>query len=372
MNKFLLVLLASLSFLSHGQEFKIDTSKVDQLLRASHSKNRFNGMALIAYKNRVVFQQAYGYSNIENQSTFTDSTKFQIASLSKQFTSFGILILEQENKLRIDEVVAVYLPDFPYANIKIRHLMSHTSGLPNFVNTMWKDLDTTIVNGNKEMINMLKSGKYPLQWEPGDKFEYSDIGYCVLATLIEKVSGINFKDFMAKKLFEPANMKNTSAEFVTDHRLIKASNLSMGYVYDSTSNKMEIAYNVPTNNFVSWLGGFYGDGSVVSTIGDLLKWDKALYEGKVIKPENIEKAMSVTVLNNGSNAEAWGASYGLGWLLYDSSNFGKVQTHSGGQPGYSSRLTRCPDKQLTIILLSNMSIPEFWKLNLLNELERQQ
>ena len=182
--------------------------------------------------------------------------------------------------------------------------MSHTSGLPSFVDSMWQDLDTTIVNGNKEMLLMLESKKYPLQWSPGSKWEYSDIGYCTLASLIEKVSGRNFKEFMNQSIFKPSGMTNTSAEFSTDYRAIKDLDLAMGYVYDSISKKKIVAYDSPQNNFIYWLGGFYGDGSVVSTIEDLLKWDKALYEGKIIHPESLKKAMTTTKLNNENLADA--------------------------------------------------------------------
>lgn len=368
----LVCILTLISIQAYCQDFKIDTLKLSEYLNKNHDNNRFDGVALITYKDSIIYSKSIGYSNRALKTKFNYTTKFQIASLSKQFTSFGILILEQENKLKIEDYIYKHLPKFPFKEIKIKHLMSHTSGLPNFVNSMWKDLDTTKVNGNKEMLLMLASKKYPTQWSPGAKWEYSDIAYCTLASLIEKVSEQNYKNFMNERVFKPAGMTNTSAEFSTDYRTIKELDVAMGYVYDSISKKKIIAYESPNNSFLYWLGGFYGDGSVVSTVEDLLKWDKALYEGEIIHPESLKKAMTPTKLNNGSLADAWGTSYGFGWFLYNSNNFGKVQAHSGGHPGYSSRLTRCPEKHLTIILLSNLSIPEFWNLNILKELEKQQ
>lgn len=357
---------------TYSQEFKIDTTQLTKYLNQKHNNNQFDGIALIAYKDSIIYKKKMGYANNELKIEFKNTTKFQIASLSKQFTAAGILLLEQENKLKIEDFVYQYLPEFPFKEIKIKHLMEHTSGLPNFVGSMWKNLDTTKVNGNKEMLFMLQSKKYPLQWPPGTKWEYSDIGYCTLASLIEKVSGKNYKEFMNERIFKPAGMRNTTAELSTDYRTIKDANLAMGYVYDSISNKKIIAYEIPKNSFIYWLGGFYGDGSVVSTIEDLLKWDKALYEGKIIHTKSLKKAMTPTKLNNGNLVNAWGTFYGLGWFLYETDNFGHIQTHSGGHPGYSSRLTRIPDKNLTIILLSNLSIPEFWNFNILREIEKQQ
>ncbi|WP_062057571.1 serine hydrolase domain-containing protein [Aquimarina longa] len=373
--KYILFFILSLllnPLISNGQDIKIDTLQINNFFNQQYRSHRFNGVVLIAQNHKILYKKEYGYANIEHKTGFTDSTKFQIASVSKQFTSFGILILEQEKKLSINDPISKYLEDFPFSKIKIKHLMSHTSGLPNFVDSMWKDLDTTVVNGNENMLAMLKSKKYSLQWEPGSKFEYSDIGYCILATLIEKISGVRFNEFMKAKLFEPAQMKNTTAQLVTDYRKIKTSNLSMGYHFDTASNSMKVAYELPQYSSVYWLGGFYGDGSVVSSIHDLLVWDKALYERKIISEESLKKAMSPMLLNNGKKAKAWGENYGFGWLLHDSPVFGKIETHTGGQPGYSSRLTRCPDKNLTIIILSNMTIPNFWEMNLLKELEKQQ
>jgi CubicO group peptidase (beta-lactamase class C family) len=365
-----LILLISIN--TYAQDFKIDTTKINQFLKEIHEKNQFDGIALIAYKDSIVYKNSFGYSNNELKTRFSDSTKFQIASLSKQFTSFGILILEQENKLSIDDYVFKHLPEFPFKNVKIKHLMSHTSGLPSFVNSMWKDLDTNKINGNEDMLLMLKSNKYPLQWIPGSKWEYSDIAYCTLATVIEAKSKINFKKFMSEKIFKPAGMTNTSAELSTDFRNIKTSNLAIGYAYDSNTNKKLIAYNLPKNNFIYWLGGFYGDGSVISTTKDLLKWDNALYEGKIIHPKTLKKAMTPTRLNEGDIVKSWWkTSYGLGWFLSKSEKFGKVQNHIGVHPGYRSSMTRCPEKHLTIIILSNLSIP-IRKINLLGELEKQQ
>lgn len=356
---------------TYGQPFKLDTLQLNRFLRENHDNNQFDGIALIAQNDQILYSISLGYANNEYKTPFDHTTKFQIASLSKQFTAFGILILEQENKLKTEDYVYRHLPKFPYKNIKIKHLMSHTSGLPNFVSAMWKNLDTTKVNGNNEMLMLLESKQYPLQWPPGSKWEYSDIGYCTLASLIEKVSGLNFKEFMEERIFKPAGMNRTSAELSTDYRTIKKLGLAMGYIYDTRTKKKTIAYEIPENSFIYWLGGFYGDGSVVSTVEDLLKWDKALYAGEIIRPESLKKAMTPATLSDGSLVNAWGTSYGWGWFLDNSESFGKIQSHSGGHPGYSSRMTRLPEKNLTIIILSNLSIPEFSKLNILKELEKQ-
>ncbi|CAL2095959.1 Class A beta-lactamase-related serine hydrolase [Tenacibaculum sp. 190524A02b] len=369
--QYLTFILLTSSFYTKAQYLDIDTTKINKTLLSLHKKNDFSGTVIIKQKDKILYQNHFGYSDIKNKTSFNYNTKFQIASLSKQFTSFGILILEQENLLTTNDFVSKHIPDFPFPTIQIKHLMSHTSGLPNFVKTMWKDLDTTKVNGNAIMLSMLKSNKYPLQWEPGTKFEYSDIGYCLLAIIIENVSGVDFKTFMKQKLFTPSGMYNTNAEFVTDTRSLNYKELAKGYELNKTSNQLLIANQLPSNNYVYWLGGFYGDGSVISTAKDLLKWDKALYQNTVISKKSLQKAMTPFTLNNGLLSKAWGTNYGLGWFLYKSPVFGIIQTHSGEQPGYRSRLVRAPEKQLTIVILSNISNPNFNQINILKILEEQ-
>ncbi|MEN7548707.1 serine hydrolase domain-containing protein [Rapidithrix thailandica] len=358
-------LLLGGSFLQ-AQSF--NTAYIDSVFTAYHQAHRFNGQVLVAHRGEVFFEKSYGYANFEEKTPFTQSTHFQIASLSKQFTSFGILYLQQKGKLSIDDSLQKYFPELPYPGITLKHLMNHTSGLPNFVNSMIPDLDKSQVNGNAQMLKMLASGKYPSQAAPGERWEYCDIGYCLLALVIEEVSGKRFDKFMKKALFAPAGMKGTSAELGTDIRNIEKKQLAMGYTYEPGQDQMIPAHLVPANEFVYWLGGFYGDGSVVSTARDLLKWDQLLYSSKMFSKETLDVAFTPTKLNDGTLAKAWGTDYGLGWMLFDGKKYGidsKIVEHAGGHPGIRSRLTRCIDKQLTIIILSNQDIENFHELRVL-------
>jgi CubicO group peptidase (beta-lactamase class C family) len=351
-------LLFMINIVANAQQ--INTSYVDSVFNTNSIQHKFSGKVLIAQKGKIIFDKSYGIANHELNQSFDDKSRFQIASLSKQFTSYGILYLQQRGQLNVDDYVVKHLPDFPYSNISIRQLMTHTSGLPNFVNTMWKDLDTTKVNGNKEMLNLLQTKKYPLQWNPGDKWEYSDIGYCTLATLIEKVSGLRFDVFMKKNLFDPAGMKNTTAELYTDIRKINPSHLSIGYEYDLKNNKYLPAHLMPKNGNIRWLGGFYGDGSVVTTPYDLLKWDTALYKHTILNQESITLSTTPARLNDGSLAEIWGGNYGFGWALFNNPELGKIITHAGGHPGFLSKFIRCTDKEITVIILCNTADDTFW------------
>jgi CubicO group peptidase (beta-lactamase class C family) len=361
-----------LAVTAHNVAFsqRIDTSHIDSLLLKKYNEKIFNGVVLISKDDSVIFEKSYGYENLALRKPFTANSRFQIASVSKQFTAFGILLLQEQKKLNVKDPVRRYLPDFPFETITIHHLLTHTSGLPNFVNLMMKDLDTAKINGNSQMLEMLATGKYPMQWPAGEKWEYSDIGYCTLATLIEKVSNQRFDVYMKENLFKPAGMVNTTAEMYTDYRRLNQQNLSLGYISDTARKKIDIAFELPEYRFVYYLGGFYGDGSVVTTIDDLLKWDKALYTGKIISKESIALAMTPALLNNREELRAWGTGYGYGWFLYNDGVVGKVQTHSGGHPGYSSRFSRCPEKKITVIVLSNFTVAKFGELDILKEIIR--
>lgn len=348
---------------------EINKAYIDSVFDTNYKQHKFSGTILISQKGKIVFKKSYGKANYQLNHSFNDQTSFQIGSVSKQFTAFGILLLQQQRKLSVDDYVTKYLNDFPYPKITIRQLLTHTSGLPNFEKQMWKDLDTTVVNGNAIMLDLLRTKKYPLQWEPGEKGEYSDIGYCTLATLIEKVSGERFNIFMKKNIFEPASMKNTTAELFTDFGQINQPNLCVGYEYNPKTNEYLPAHLIPKNNLVKWLGGFYGDGSVVTTANDLLKWDKALYQYKIITKESMDLAMTMAKVNDGSYAKIWGDNYGFGWALYSDPALGKIMAHAGSQPGYLSKLIRCTDKEITVIILSNTSDDAFWSYSsILNHL----
>jgi len=360
-NKFKIYLIAFLSAFSisaNAQE--INTSYIDSVFNSNYKLHKFSGMVLVAQMGKIVFNKSYGLANYELNQSFNDDSRFQIASLSKQFTAYAILYLQQQGKLSIDDYVAKYLPRFPFKNITIRHLLTHTSGLPNSEKSMWKDYDTKSINGNVQMLDMLETNKYPLQWEPGQKWEYSDIGYCTLGTLIEVVSGERYDMFMKKHLFYPAKMENTTAELYTDIRKIDPSNLSIGYEYDAIKNKYLPADLLPKNSFVQYLGGFYGDGSVVSTADDLLKWDQELYNNKIITKESVEQSMTPSRLNDGKLIEEWGGNYGIGWGLFSHPELGKMMVHGGYQPGFLSKFMRFTDQKITVIILSNTSDDAFW------------
>ncbi|MGB3084835.1 MAG: serine hydrolase domain-containing protein [Saprospiraceae bacterium] len=300
----------------------------------------------------MVFEKSYGYADDVNKMPLTKENSFQVASISKQFTAYGIIILKSKGLLNYDSLVCKYIPTFPYKQITVRHLLNHTSGLPNFWDYIRPNLDTTISNGNKEVLDYLIQHKLPLQFEQGTKFQYADIGYDFLATIISTISDLSYQEFMNLNIFKPLKMKNTFAYMVTDIRRIQNKNLAIGHIFEN--GKFEYAHLQPKCNFVYYLGDFYGDGSVVTTARDLAIWDKALSECKLLPCEMQNESINEATFN-GQTIYAKtnpNISYGFGWFIKNTP-LGKLVYHSGGHPGNSHVIYRLLDKDITFIFLSN-------------------
>lgn len=326
--------------------------KIDSILQKAYTDNALNGTILLAKDGKVVYEKSFGYADLKKKIPLSKKTQFQIASVSKQFTAFGIMVLKRQGKLNYDDKVTQFIPDFPYPNITLRHLMQHTSGLPEFWNGIRPKLDTTHSNGNKDVIDYLIKNKLPLRFESGEKWEYSDIGYDILATITERVSGKNYQKFMKKYVFRPAGMQNTEGVLVTDIRRIKAKNLARGYIQDSIKGN-QLAHEI--RNFVFYLGDFYGDGSVISTAEDLKKWDDAWHTFMREDSIHFGEAYRPMIRKDGSVLETQkGASYGFGWGLIDEPPMGKMYYHRGGHPGFITNYYRYPDKQMTLIVCRNV------------------
>ncbi len=322
------------------------------ILDSTYSSSPFYGNILITKNNRILLEKSYGFADIENQKPLTSRNSFQVASISKQFTAYGIMILNSRGLLNYDSLVYKYISSFPYKNITVRHLLNHTSGLPNFWDDIRPNMDTTKSNGNKEVLDYLVQHRLPLQFEAGTKFQYADIGYDFLATIIENVSRMRYQDFMYQNIFKPLKMKSTFAYMVTDIRRIQNKNLAIGHTFEY--GKFGYAHLQPKYNFVTYLGDFYGDGSVVTTAKDLAIWDKALKEGKLLSNEIQQEAFTAASFN-GKPIYAKtnpNISYGFGWFIKYTPT-GTIIYHSGGHPGNSHVMYRLLESNTTFIFLSN-------------------
>jgi CubicO group peptidase (beta-lactamase class C family) len=332
-------------------------------LASASIDNGMNGNLLFASNGEVNFKKSFGYANFENKILNTDSTLFPLASISKTFTSVAVLQLKEKGKLKLDDPFIKYFPDFPFATITIRQLLSHTSGLPDMeavldslVNKMPDKIFT-----NADLLPALKiyAAHHSLLFQPGENWRYSNVGFQLLAILVEKISKESFAMYVRKHILQPAGMKNS---YVQTHLLqTQESNRTVNYRYNNHF-EMRLQKMDTLKDWKEWtynLTGLYGSNNVVSNTIDLLNYDKALYSGKLLKQASLDEAFTPTKLNNGENNKAVaGTSCGLGWFIFTDTSNGKIVWHSGSNPGVTTLFVRNISKKQTYIILQNVTCPQ--------------
>ena len=355
-----------------------NSQKLDSLFNSLYTYKQINGNVLVAENGLPIYQKSFGYSNFKTKTANNDNSGFCLASVSKVFTSTAILQLRDKGKLKLDDFVIKFFADFQYPEITIRHLLTHTSGLPE-IEIFRKQIEANPnkIFTNKDLLPTLENLKLPLDFKPNDKYQYTNANYILLALLIEKISNLTFQEYLQKNIFSPAKM--TSTYFQKDNLQIGNKNRVIDYDYpflfstelenvDSLKN-----YRVRMLN----LSGFVGNGNIITTTNDILKFDQELYAGKLIKQSSLKEAFTANELNNNqmvqTNLGGEKASYGLGWFILSDTSKGKIVGHTGGVPGALSILLRNLDKKQTVILFDNTFNKSLYKsgLNAMNILNNK-
>ncbi len=305
----------------------------------------FSGVVLVAASGVPVYLHSFGYREFDGHIPIQTSDIFELASVSKQFTAMIIMMLKEKGKLDYEDPVEKYL-EIPYKGITIRHLLTHTSGLPDYQDIMDKHWDKTRVAGNEDCIAYLNKYAPPVLFSPGEKYTYSNTGYLLLASIAEKAAGRDFTALCRKWIFRKLKMKSTGIRTPEEKKGI--TNFAIGHYYVQEKGRYMRADSFPSSDYTIWLGNRKGPGRVSSTAVDLLKWDKALYTDRLVKPSTLEEAFSPMKLQDGSFS-----NYGFGWVLRNDSLLGKIVFHTGDNPGYKTIILRYLDKRKTIILLNN-------------------
>ena len=319
------------------------TGKLDSLF-ASHAQ--FSGVALVAEKGKSVFHKAFGYRDVENKILNDTSTIFELASVSKTFTSMIILMLKEDGALNYDDPLDKYISGLPYPNITIRHLLSHTSGLPDYQAVMDQHWDKTKAAGNEDIIEYLKRYHPERSFAPGEKYEYSNTGFVLLGSVAEKASGKDFVAMCRDRIFSPLGMQATDIRSLQEKSAI--ANFARGYIFVAGKNRYISADSFPSSNYIVWLGNRRGPGRVSSTTTDMLKWDRALYDTTLVDKETLMEAFAPYRFSNDSIS-----SYGFGWMISKHPTLGVKIWHTGSNPGYATLFIRFIDTDKTIIILSN-------------------
>ena len=311
----------------------------------------FSGVVLVAENGKSIYHKAFGYREFETKIPLQTTDIFELASVSKQFTAMIIIMLKEKGLLNYDDSVSKYL-QIPYKGITIRNLLTHTSGLPDYQDIMDKYRDKSKVAGNPDCIEYLNKYAPPKHFEPGEKYEYSNTGYLLLASIAEKASGKDFIELCRNWIFRKLKMKNTDIRTLEEKKATK--NFAIGHIHVEERNKWVRADSFPSSNYTIWLGNRKGPGRISSTATDLLKWDKALYTENLIKQSTLQEAFTPMKLNDGTIS-----NYGFGWELRNDPSFGKIVQHNGDNPGYKTQIIRYIDKKKTIIVLNNNALRDF-------------
>ncbi|KEO72351.1 serine hydrolase domain-containing protein [Anditalea andensis] len=322
-------------------------SELDSIFAFLHKKKGFNGTVLLTKYDQVVYKSAFGYADLQRKEPLKTETAFQLASVSKQFTAMAIMILKEQGKLAYDDLVQKFIPEFPYVDITVRQLLTHRSGLSNytyFSDELWPDRSIPITND--DVINLMVRHQPPVYFKPDSKFNYSNTGYFLLASIVEKASGIPFPDFLQQHIFDPLEMDHT----FTFSTQLPSQDIAVGH----TRNRRK---RTP-----DYLDTVLGDKGMYSSVEDLYKWDQALYTEKLVSKATLEEALTGFHANNKKVKE----DYGFGWRIKALKNGDPVWYHAGLWHGYNTYLLRNPKDHSTIIILSNVANGS---LKFLNELQ---
>ncbi|KQB99492.1 serine hydrolase [Pedobacter sp. Hv1] len=322
--------------------------RIDSLLISLYKKGRINGNVLIADKDQIIYSKSFGFANEATKEKLTENSVFDLASVSKQFTALGIMLLKEKGILNLDEPFSTYIPELSsYKGITVKHLLNHTGGLPDYMDIFNKTFDKTKIATNNDIIAHFSKEKPKVLFVPNSRWEYSNTGYALLASIIERVSGLKYRDFMTKHIFKPLEMSNTFVQN-GNNPLPNIKNLAYSYAFSDSLKKLVLTDELKEYNDQKMLSGVVGDGGIFSNVIDLLKWDRALYDNRLISTAVKKEMFKPAILANGSTFE-----YGYGFQLDSSKVFGKIISHTGGWGGYLTLNELHVNSGKTIIILFN-------------------
>jgi len=319
--------------------------KADAYLQDQTAKGMFRGSVLVGIDDKIVFEKGYGFADEEWNAKNTPTTKFHIASLTKQFTAASILLLQERHQLDLKNPISKYVPDLPPAwqKITLHQLMTHTSGIPNYAEMPKVDHILNRTGASLRDLVDLAATK-PLEFTPGTQLHYTNTGYTLLGMVIEKLSGTTYAEFLEKNIFVPLGMKDSGY----DVQSMILPNRASGYIREKDGrivNADFIDMSIPN-----------AAGSIYSTVEDMYRWNEAIANGKLLSPASTEAMFSVY-----PETLFQGQHYGYGVVLAE--RFGKtLYYHGGGVKGFETVLQRYPREHVSIVVLENLDPTRPWDI----------
>ncbi len=292
----------------------------------------FNGGMLVAKKGKIIYEDYHGYFNLQKKDSLTPHSAFHLASISKTFTAMAVLKLAELGKLNLNDDVKKYFPAFPYDGVTIKLLLSHRSGLPNYIYFMQQlGWNTKQYCSNMDMLNYMIQYKPPVQSAPDTHFTYCNTNYALLGLIIEKASGKSYSLVLQELFFTPLHMDDTYVFTMADSAAAMPS-------YDWRGRQERLTF----------LDTGFGDKNIYSTPEDLLKWDQALYTNEILGKKTLEEAYTAY-----SHEKPGIRNYGYGWRMNVYPNGQKIIYHNGWWHGNNTVFIRMIEDSVTIIVLGN-------------------
>jgi len=324
----------------------IVSHKLDSLLKRINKRHDFHGSLLVAKNGKILYSNQIGYADFRKKELLSEESVFQLASVSKQFTAAAIILLYERNLLQLNDTVNNYFPDFPYENVTIKNLLNHTGGLPKYFWVAEHKWQQEKAPTNSEMMDLLESSNVQRFFKPGRIFDYSNTGYIVLASIVEKVSGVSFSDFLKENIFNPLDMKD-SFVYSFENDAVKTNQLKGYRLYRGWRH---LTINGTVNDAI------VGDKNVYSTSEDLFKWILGLNSGKLLSKESLDLMYS-----KGETIYGREIPYGFGFRI-DTQKENSIY-HHGKWNGFSTGLTQYLEDDLVVIVLEHTSYNAIKSLN---------
>ena len=335
------VLLMSVAAIARGINDADLAPKVDQAVEAQRMEQKIPGVSVAVCRNgKVIKATGYGLGNVEWNGAVTPETIFQTGSVGKQFTSMAVMMLVEEGKIGLDDKITKYIPESPaiWKDVSIRNLLTHTSGISDYGGE--EDLmGKGVINFRKDYTeeDLIKAfATMKMDFQPGEKWNYSNTGYVLLGIVIHRVTGKFYGDFLQERIFKPLGMSST--HIISEADIVPQR--SGGYRLEKGELKNQ-EWVAPTLNTTA-------DGALYTNVLELAKWDAALREKKFVKPTSYELMWSPVKLNDGKTYP-----YGFGWSLEDKGGF-KAVSHTGSWQGFTMAINRYEKDALTVIVMTNL------------------
>ncbi len=328
-------LTASGQTLAPSLDHPILRDRIDTIVQQAMERDRVVGTSIgVMYHGELLVAKGYGYANLEDEAKATEHTVYRLGSLTKQFTALAIMQLAERGKLKLDDDLTRFLPDYPTRGhaIPLDRLLNHTSGIKSYTEITKFEKLSRLDLSHPELIDLFAAE--PFEFVPGEKFQYTNSAYYLLGVIIEKVSGLSYAQFLQENVWDPLGMRETF--YLENAPIVK--NRAEGY---------EVRDGKVVNDDLLSMANPFSAGSLGSSVADLLKWQAALQEHRLIGKPSYEKMVTAGVLNGGRSI-----TYGYGLCLSNLDGHRKIE-HGGGINGFRTQLSHYPDDDLAVIVLCN-------------------